>query len=426
VWIGHTTDGGVTWSSYFQSPQVGLTRDKCTGGDPSVVYSDRDGAFYLSQLCFMRLHPESEAHVFRSTDGVHWTPSRFATVAVSNLSTDKKGNVTVDGSVFYDKELLAVDNNSSSPHYGRLYMTYVKFHMKKDGFSDYCPVQLAYTDDVDINNNGNLSDTDWSHTSVVPDPTKKQPHDGLGETANQWAMPVVDTDGGLDVAYAIEECNSSVDHGLRFTRSTNGGVSFSAPVTVDKAGQFADNPDTGDLLAPKTSRLPISPSLTYDSENGGADGSLVFAYQNNISGSADISSQYSTDFGATWSDAALISYDGTTTTPASNDQFFPALAADGDGTIHAIWFDNRNDGGNQLIETFHAESIDGGVTWSTNEDISDVAWDPNMGFFSSGSFIGDYNWIAAAPTVVYPVWTDGRNSLGSPNGQTDIFTTPGL
>ena len=39
-----------------------------------------------------------------------------------------------------------------------------------------------------------------------------------------------------------------------------------------------------------------------------------------------------------------------------------------------------------------------------------------------GIYISDYNAIAASTQVVYPVWTDGRNSAGSPNGQTDIFT----
>ena len=62
-----------------------------------------------------------------------------------------------DPSLFYDKEQITVDNNPSSPHYGRIYVTYVKFHMQPDGFSDYCPVQLAYTDNVDPNGDGDLT-----------------------------------------------------------------------------------------------------------------------------------------------------------------------------------------------------------------------------------------------------------------------------
>ena len=86
-----------------------------------------------------------------------------------------------------------------------------------------------------------------------------------------------------------------------------------------------------------------------------------------------------------------------------------------------IWFDNRNDPQNTLIETFQAHSADDGATWS-NQNISTAAWNPNDSFFSCGCFIGDYNAIALGGSLLYPVWTDGRNSTGPPLGQSDIFT----
>jgi hypothetical protein len=91
------------------------------------------------------------------------------------------------------------------------------------------------------------------------------------------------------------------------------------------------------------------------------------------------------------------------------------------GNLHAIWYDNRNDPNNTMIETFQAFSSNDGATW-TSFDISSEPWNPDEGFFNSGSFIGDYNAIAASTQVVYPVWTDGRLSAGRPLGQTDIFT----
>ena len=53
-----------------------------------------------------------------------------------------------------------------------------------------------------------------------------------------------------------------------------------------------------------------------------------------------------------------------------------------------------------------------------------MSWDPDNGFFKSGSFIGDYSGLAAADNVIYPVWTDGRNSAIAQTGigETDIFT----
>ena len=81
--------------------------------------------------------------MWRSMDGgATWTDSTNAATAMTNIAPDG----SIDGSVFFDKELLAVDNSQSSPNYGRLYVTFIKFHMAgPSGRSDYRPVQLAYT-----------------------------------------------------------------------------------------------------------------------------------------------------------------------------------------------------------------------------------------------------------------------------------------
>ena len=233
-------------------------------------------------------------------------------------------------------------------------------------------------------------------------------------------MPVVDETGALDVAYALEDCNTGLDRAFFFTRSTNAGTSFSAPVHIDKAGQFADNPNVQDRLQNKKARAPISPSLAYDPTRD----RLLFVYQNNVNrviSKADISIQTSDDFGLTWSDTSTVSVTASGAA-APGDQFFPWLAVDeATGDAFAVWFDNRNDTANQLIETFLGVSTDGGETW-TNVNISDVAWNPDTAFFNCGCFIGDYNGMAVGESLLYPVWTDGRNSPGKPLGQTDIFT----
>jgi hypothetical protein len=408
-WMGATFDGGHTWASIFKDPKTS-TGDRCFGSDPTVVYSLRDSAFYVGTLCFFT-NPISEVQVWKSTDGgLTWTDSTKAAIVITNQA----GDGSIDGTVFYDKELLAVDNDPGSLHYGRLYVTFIKFHMTlPSGRSDYCPAQVAYTDDVPT---ADPSTAVWSHTAIVPDAPGAN---GRGPSANQWAMPVVDDTGALDVGYAIEECNTSYDPAMFFTRSADGGTSFSDPVQIDKPGQFQDNPNRQDLLPGKNARLAISPSLAFDPTRG----RLLWAYQNNLhrgTSGADISLQTSDDFGATWSDAQTISLTGTGAA-APRDQFFPWLSVDESGNVHAIWYDNRNDPANRLIETFQALSTDGGATWSQT-DISTAAWDPGQSFFTCGCFIGDYNAIAASDDVIYPVWTDGRNTPGRPSGQTDIFT----
>jgi hypothetical protein len=154
-------------------------------------------------------------------------------------------------------------------------------------------------------------------------------------------------------------------------------------------------------------------------------GSLLFLYQNNVNravSKADISFQRSTDGGLTWSDARFLSVDAAGN-PALNDQFFPWAAADQNGKFYAIWFDRRLDPANHDIDTWQAESTNDGTSWRTFR-ISTRSWNPDLAFFRSGAFIGDYNGLAASTTAVYPVWTDGRNSAIAETGigEADIFT----
>jgi hypothetical protein len=417
LFIGTTHDGGKTWRSWFQASQLVQTRDFCSGGDPSVVYSRRDHAFYASQLCFFRAHPESAMEVIKSTDGGDtWTPGRYSTQVISNILSDG----SVDESVFYDKEQLAVDNTPSSPFYGRLYTTYVKFHILPDGSSDYCPGQVGYTDNTDPNGDGDLTDATWTNGPIMPDTPGAG---GLGTSANQGVQPIVDDQGGLDVSFMEEECNTSIDHAIYFKRSTDGGSSFGPLVQIDKPGQWEDNPDPGDLLPNKNARVPASTSapIVFNFKNH----ALQFVVQNNIdrtTSGADISYTESHDYGTTWEDMRFVAVTKSGA-PAPQDQFFPWMAVDTKGVTHIIWLDNRLDPNNVLIDTFRVVTKHTS-SFSDNRRISTESWNPNAGFFASGAFFGDYIGVAAGPKVEYPMWTDGRNTLPSPHGQTDVFTVP--
>jgi len=417
VQIYRTTNGGQNWSTQFRSSATRETGDFCGGGgDPALTYSERDRAFYLAQLCFFRAFAPSEVEVFRSTDnGLTWSPARRGAYPISNFSSSLGD---FNPAVFFDKEQITVDNNPASQHYGRLYVTYIKFHILPNGFSDYCPVALAYTDNIDPNGDGNLGDASRKRTQVVPDDPGGP---GVGPSANQGAQPVVDDRGGVNISYMSEDCNTSIDRAIYMRRSFSGGATFGVAHRIDKPGQWKDNPNPDDLLPQKNARWPASTSapLVFDP----VDHSLNYIVQNNINratSGADISFTKSTDQGHTWSDMTTVSVTGTGA-PAPRDQFLPWMDVDPEGNLHAIWFDNRNDPGNVLIQTFQGDSTDGGTTWA-NRNISSSVWNPNTSFFSSGAFAGDYNGIASPEGVIYPIWTDGRNSPGPPNGDTDIWT----
>jgi hypothetical protein len=408
-WIGHTTDGGQTWTSQWKDPKFSFDGSNCFASDPTVAYSLRDHAFYMGTLCYYFNTPASEIHVWKSIDGgATWSDSTKPAVVVTNHSAGGQ----IDASVFNDKELMAVDNSPSSPYFGRIYVTYVKFHMNGGSYarSDYCPVKAAYTDAIPT---ANPSSSVWQHTDVVPDAPGD---DGRGLTANQFATPVVDDEGGLDVAFVSEDCNTSYDRMLLFSRSTDGGESFGDVVRVDQPGEWIDNANRNDNLPGKGDvRFPGTLGFAYDATRG----RLIVLALNAIADSSSISAQYSDDFGATWSDSIWVSV-AASGDPARGDQFFPAVGVDSAGDYFAIWQDTRNDQGDHRIETFQGTSTDGGLTW-TNQLISTASFDPRQSFFTCGCFIGDYNQIAVSDEVIYPTWTDGRNSAGRPVGDTDIF-----
>ncbi len=411
--IMRTTDGGRTWSTYRQTPEYFPTRDACTASDPWLAYSLRDRAFYIVTLCFFRSATPSEVQVWKSVDdGLTWTPSRLASVPATNFDASSG---TTDASVFLDNNQIVVDNNPASPHYGRIYVTYVKFHMQPSGFSDFCPVELSYTDAIPT---VNPQSTLWHHTPVVPD---RPAGNGVGEGANQWPRPQVAPNGNLDVTYALEDCNTGLDRGLRFQQSKSGGATFLAhPVRIDKPGQFRDNPDLADLLPPTAFRAPISPSLDVNQRTG----TLTYLYQNNVNrahSGADISEQQSRDGGRTWTDMKYLATENGR--PARNDQFFPAVDSSPNGLLSAIWFDRRRDPANHDIDTWQAVSTNDGRDWRQFR-ISTRSWNPDESFFTCGCFIGDYNGLAVANQVRYPVWTDGRRSAIDHTGigETDIFT----
>ena len=408
-----TADGGLHWGTIRVNPVFDGSGDYCTGGDPWIAYSLRDKAFYMVQLCFFRAAAPSEVQIYKSVDnGRTWTPGRQSALVASNFNYTTGA---LDGSIFHDNNQVTVDNNLHSRHYGRIYVTHVKFHIQPNGFSDYCPVQLDYTDDVPTFNPRLAV---FHHTAVVPN----QPGGpGRGPSANQWPRPQVQADGTLDIAYALEDCNSGLDRHFEMQKSSDGGATFLPhPVRIDHLGEFVDNPDLGDVLPPTKFRAPASPGFWYNSHTG----LLGFDYQNNrdrTTSGANISFEQSTDGGMTWSKMLYMSVD-TTGAPAAHDQFFPSLTNLAGGTWVAIWYDRRNDPNNTRIETFEGTSTDG-VSW-TNRDISSTSWDPNLGFFTSGAFIGDYITVAASSRFVFPTWADGRTTQIQKTGigNTDIFT----
>jgi hypothetical protein len=147
---------------------------------------------------------------------------------------------------------------------------------------------------------------------------------------------VAGTDGNLYAAW------TEYDGPLWFSRSTDGGKSFSRPRAI--AG-------TGD------SKPARAPSLAL-----GPDGSVYLAWTVGGVNDADIRVAKSTDGGATYTEPQII---------ASNKTYSdaPKIAVDGDGTVHLVYAESAG-GPFARYRIHYARSSDGAQTFTAPREIS--------------------------------------------------------
>ncbi|HEY3334484.1 MAG TPA: sialidase family protein [Candidatus Limnocylindrales bacterium] len=113
----------------------------------------------------------------------------------------------------------------------------------------------------------------------------------------------------------------------------------------------------------------------------------------------------SNDGGATWSAREDVS-----SAAAGVAHAFPAIAAEGDGTVRIAWMDARAPGGS-LWNVYHRSSTDGGTTWSSEADISGYA--SGYGYIQPDGFefpFGDYFELAiGGDGLTHAVFGEGLN-----------------
>ncbi len=350
-----STNAGQTWSDGLIS-RLGFQ----AAGDPAVGF-DRVGNVYFACLHFNRSDFANLISVSKSIDG---GKTFGPPVAVTG------GASIVD---FNDKEYLAVDA-TGGPFDGVVYVSWTHFT------ANSADIRIARS------TNGGIS---WSAPTSVSD-----------TPLNQCSVPAIGPNGEVYVAWQDFFTDRIV-----IDKSTDGGMTFGPDRTVAGIVPIAD-PLGGFGWGFRTNSCP---TIAVDTSAGPRRGTVYVAWADQRTGDADILIARSTDGGLTWSVPTRVNDD-----PAGNGrhQFFQWLSVDPHGTVHVIWYDNR-DGGGALLRVFSARSTDG-LTFSPNERVSDAPFDPNIQF--SGGFIGDYNGLASSPAFVHALWTDSRT------GNQDVFT----
>jgi hypothetical protein len=354
-----STDSGTTWTDKGPIPNGG---GGSSGGDPSMVWRKTDGAFY-----FTSLH-SSGLGFWKSTNDC----DTFSWVGMVHSGAND------------DKELMAIDNNPSSPYYGRIYIAWINFNDAR--------IYSTYSTNAG---------TTWSAPIALS---------GAGLDV-QGAWPAVAPNGDLYVAWVRWNPYPSGPIDMQIVRSTNGGVSFSAvtnPLTggVNPRAATPTNSCGRPALNGNIRYLP-SPQITL-TPNGHLH--VVYARDPDGYNVGDVINVYyrrSTDNGTTWGAEVLLNDDGTT-----RDQFFPTISAGPSGRIVTTWYDRRLDANNLLFDYYMRYSDDGGTIWLPSQRVSDVSspvyLDPQL----ATCYHGDYDQQIQDAAFAYIQWSDDRNIQG--------------
>jgi hypothetical protein len=202
-------------------------------------------------------------------------------------------------------------------------------------------------------------------------------------------------------------------------KSTNGGSSFNAAVT---AGITQDGFDFA-IPSMETRRAFIYVSADADLTNGPFANSIYAAWTDTTAPESTtvannhgrIQVAFSRDGGATWSvrtphetvDANLV------------DRFHPWLAVGPDGKVYVIYYDTRRDPLRRAVDIFYSVSSDGANTWSTPLRLTTVL-SPQI---DTSFEWGDYNGLDVVGTQLIGIFTDNRSEIGGTADSVDVYST---
>ncbi len=363
--VAVSQDAGATWKQSFV-PNIG----GFNLGD-GVVAADTKGNFYYAMIGF-DINNRSLVSVSRSLDG------------------GKTWLRPVDGSTsaggrddFQDKEWIAIDRSPKSRFKDNVYLSWTRFPA-----TSTTKIMFAAS-----RNRGK----------------KFQPPLVVGQaidnnSAIQGSMVTTGPNGEVYVVWNDRSLVGLFGSVLiRFTRSTDGGKTFSTPTTIAKFtnpaypanGVFSGNP---------------FPSIAVDI-NSANQGNIYVVYagrSENIPDRADVFLVGSKDGGNTWSEQVKLNDDKSIA-----EQILPSIAVTDDGAVAASWYDRRNDLTNlSLLDVYATVSKDGGKTFSPNKRITTANWPliPTPLDLRAG-YHGDYSQLATMGNKFLFNWGDDRNGL---------------
>lgn len=272
-----------------------------------------------------------------------------------------------------DRDMVAIDTNSSSPYFGSAYIGY------DDNGNNNTPYVLYSRDGFG----------QWKRSAPL---YSGNPTIGVNVSTG--------SDGSVNAAW--EDFSGKK---LWFARSTDGGATFGKAVVVtnyrmNTTGFFVFIPPQnvrGILPFPMTATAP---------EGSPQAGRIYISYTDNdpVNSNTNIYVRYSDNGGATWSAESKVNDDTT-----NAYHFHHQLAIMPDGIVGVTFYDTRRDPNNRKTDRYFAYSLNGGKTWRPNVRLTTAQSDETTGNFDGNQY-GDYQGIYAYDNGFFFSWTDSRTN----------------
>jgi hypothetical protein len=418
------------------------------GGDPSVAFDSQGNVFY-SGLGFDRTAPPSTVAVNKGT---------FDTNGKLTWGAPTFINQTTAPSTLNDKPWLTVDHNAGSPFRDRIYVTWTRFIFNpQNGRYVQSPISEVHSSDGGRTFSspqlivGNVLYGQGSHPTVGPDGTVYVFWDGATRLASFGSIWMVKSkDGGVTWSKPVKVADLVDILPIPNTEFRNNSypaatVAPDGDIYVTWSSLMSNS--TGGLCPARTNTGCHATVLYSKSTNGGATWSTpAVAFS-----ALDASNRTDSGYPVTQPDGSTLNAPA----PHRVDTLFPALSSSPSGRVYIAayaadvvspWQTCASgppppvgritcDMLGNYINNARLDYVVGDLTTSTSAIVTTQPINTQYGF--GGGFFGDYTDIAAgSDDVFHALWTDsnnvqsvtwfyGRQFVPTPIHQQDIATASG-